>query len=111
MEHELHLLQPTLIILAAAIVVVPLFRRLRITPVLGYLLAGLLIGPHALGLVRELEVIETLAEFGVEASGEADGRRAMARVIEEMKKRASDSLHANFERMGPPCSSSSIRIP
>ncbi len=65
MEHELHLLQPTLIILAAAIIVVPLFRRLRITPVLGYLLAGLLIGPHALGLVRELEVIETLAEFGV----------------------------------------------
>jgi monovalent cation:H+ antiporter-2, CPA2 family len=63
--EELHLLQPTLIILAAAIVVVPLFRRLRITPVLGYLLAGLLIGPHALGLVRELEVIEALAEFGV----------------------------------------------
>jgi CPA2 family monovalent cation:H+ antiporter-2 len=65
MEHELHLLQPTLIILAAAIIVVPLFRRLRITPVLGYLLAGLLIGPHALGLVKELEVIEALAEFGV----------------------------------------------
>jgi CPA2 family monovalent cation:H+ antiporter-2 len=63
--EELHLLRPTLIILAAAIVVVPLFRRLRITPVLGYLLAGLLIGPHALGLVKELEVIEALAEFGV----------------------------------------------
>lgn len=63
--EELHLLRPTLIILAAALVVVPLFRRLRITPVLGYLLAGLLIGPHALGLVRELEVIEALAEFGV----------------------------------------------
>ena len=63
--EELHLLRPTLIILAAAIIVVPLFRRLRITPVLGYLLAGLLIGPNALGLVRELEVIEPLAEFGV----------------------------------------------
>ncbi|HEX6038001.1 cation:proton antiporter, partial [Longimicrobium sp.] len=63
--EELHLLQPTLIILAAAIVVVPLFRRLRITPVLGYLLAGLLIGPHALGLIHETEAVETLAEFGV----------------------------------------------
>jgi monovalent cation:H+ antiporter-2, CPA2 family len=63
--EELHLLRPTLIILAAAILVVPLFRRLRITPVLGYLLAGLLIGPHALGLIHELEVVETLAEFGV----------------------------------------------
>lgn len=65
MEEELHLLRPTLIILAAAIFVVPLFRRLRITPVLGYLLAGLLIGPHALGFVRHSGVIETLAEFGV----------------------------------------------
>jgi CPA2 family monovalent cation:H+ antiporter-2 len=63
--EELHLLRPTLVILAAAIIVVPLFRRLRITPVLGYLLAGLLIGPHALGLIHELEVVETLAEFGV----------------------------------------------
>jgi CPA2 family monovalent cation:H+ antiporter-2 len=63
--EELHLLRPTLIILAAAILVVPLFRKLRITPVLGYLLAGLLIGPHALKLIHEVEVVETLAEFGV----------------------------------------------
>lgn len=62
-EHPL--LQITLVILAAAIVVVPLFRRLRITPVLGYLLAGLLIGPHALKLVPHVEEVETLAEFGV----------------------------------------------
>ena len=63
--EEFHLLPPILIILSAAILVVPLFRRLRITPVLGYLLAGLLIGPHALGLIREMEMIESLAEFGV----------------------------------------------
>lgn len=63
--EEQHLLTPTLIILAAAIVVVPLFRRLRITPVLGYLLAGLLIGPHALGFIHETEAVEALAEFGV----------------------------------------------
>lgn len=63
--EEVHLLRPTLIILAAAIAVVPLFRRLRITPVLGYLLAGLLIGPHALGFIHETEAVEALAEFGV----------------------------------------------
>ena len=62
---EQHLLRTTLIILAAAVVVVPVFRRLRVTPVLGYLLAGLLIGPHALGLVTDVEAVETLAEFGV----------------------------------------------
>lgn len=63
--EEVHLLRPTLIILAAAILVVPLFRRLRITPVLGYLLAGLLIGPHALGFIHDTEAVEALAEFGV----------------------------------------------
>lgn len=63
--EEAQLLRPTLIILAAAILVVPLFRRLRITPVLGYLLAGLLIGPHALGLIHDTHAVEALAEFGV----------------------------------------------
>ena len=62
---EQHLLRTTLAILAAAIIVVPLFRRLRVTPVLGYLFAGVVIGPHALGLVQDVDAVETLAEFGV----------------------------------------------
>jgi monovalent cation:H+ antiporter-2, CPA2 family len=62
---EQHLLQTTLVILAAAVVVVPLFRRIRVTPVLGYLFAGVVIGPHALGLVQDVDAVETLAEFGV----------------------------------------------
>jgi CPA2 family monovalent cation:H+ antiporter-2 len=63
--EEAHLLRPVLIILAAAIVVVSLFRRLRVSPVLGYLFAGALIGPHGLRLVRDDRAVETLAEFGV----------------------------------------------
>ncbi|HEV3052097.1 MAG TPA: cation:proton antiporter, partial [Longimicrobium sp.] len=63
--EEAHLLRPVLIILAAAIVVVSVFRRLRVSPVLGYLFAGVLIGPHGLRLVRDDHAVEMLAELGV----------------------------------------------
>jgi CPA2 family monovalent cation:H+ antiporter-2 len=58
-------LRDLLIILLAAVAVVPLFRRLRASAVLGYLVAGTLIGPHGLGLIRETEAAAGLAQFGV----------------------------------------------
>ena len=58
-------LNDVLIVLAAAIGCVALFQRLKITPVLGYLTAGIAIGPHALGLIHDPEGTELLAEFGV----------------------------------------------
>jgi glutathione-regulated potassium-efflux system protein KefB len=52
-------------LLAAAVVAVPLFRRLGLGAVLGYLCAGLLIGPFGLGLFRDPEAILHVAELGV----------------------------------------------
>lgn len=52
-------------LLAAAVVAVPLFRRLGLGSVLGYLAAGLLMGPSAIGLVREPEAVLHVAELGV----------------------------------------------
>ena len=43
------LLKPALIILAATAVVVPLFHRLRVSPVLGFMLVGVAVGPFGLG--------------------------------------------------------------
>lgn len=63
--EEANLLRPVLIILAAAIAVVSLFRRLKVSPVLGYLFAGVLIGPHGLRLVSDVETVQALAELGV----------------------------------------------
>ncbi len=54
-----------LIFLAAAVVVVPLFRRLRSSPILGYLAAGILIGPHGLAIIGDTESARALAELGV----------------------------------------------
>ncbi|MBX9604833.1 MAG: monovalent cation:proton antiporter-2 (CPA2) family protein [Gammaproteobacteria bacterium] len=58
-------LQNVLIFLIAAVAVVPLAKRLRLGTVLGYLLAGLLIGPWGLKLILDAEVILHFAEFGV----------------------------------------------
>ncbi|MEM6421197.1 MAG: monovalent cation:proton antiporter-2 (CPA2) family protein, partial [Pseudomonadota bacterium] len=51
--------------LGAAVVAVPLFKRLGLGSVLGYLAAGIVIGPHTLGVVSEAESVRHVAEFGV----------------------------------------------
>lgn len=51
--------------LAAALVCVPLFARLKIGAIIGYLAAGLLIGPHVLGVVADTQTVTGLAELGV----------------------------------------------
>lgn len=54
-----------LIILASSLVVIALFQRLRLPPVLGYLCVGLMIGPTAFNWVNESEDLPDLAELGV----------------------------------------------
>ncbi|WP_308419571.1 cation:proton antiporter [Chitinimonas koreensis] len=46
-----HALETVLILLAAAVAVVTLCRRAQLPAMLGYLLVGIAIGPHALGLI------------------------------------------------------------
>lgn len=52
-------------LLGGAIVVAPIAHKLRLSSVLGYLIAGVLIGPSVLGLVSELHFLEYIADFGV----------------------------------------------
>ena len=59
------ILADVLILLVAAVVIVPLLKRLKSSPVIGYLAAGILIGPHGLGFISDAEGARTLAEFGV----------------------------------------------
>jgi len=54
-----------LIILASSLVVIALFRRLQLPPVLGYLCVGLAVGPTALDWVNDSENLPDLAELGV----------------------------------------------
>ena len=64
MDHPSYLTD-VLVFLLATVVAVPLFRRLGLAAVLGYVGAGAIVGPHALGLVAEVENAWALAEFGV----------------------------------------------
>ena len=52
-------------LLGAGVVAVPLFRRLGLGSVLGYLAAGLLVGPFGLGIIEEPEAVLHFAEIGV----------------------------------------------
>ena len=53
------------VFLAATVIVVPLFRRFRLSAVLGYLAAGVVIGPWGLALFRDVDNVLHFAEFGV----------------------------------------------
>ncbi len=58
-------LEETAIFLGTAVIAVPLFRRLGFGSVLGYLAAGVVIGPWTLGLISDSENILRFAELGV----------------------------------------------
>ena len=59
------MLELAVVYLAAAIIAVPVAKRLGLGSVLGYLLAGILIGPFLLGLVGDQTDVMHFAEFGV----------------------------------------------
>jgi len=63
--HDASFLSETLIFLIAAVVVAPVFQRLRSSLVLGYLVAGVMIGPGILGLISGSKQVHNIAELGV----------------------------------------------
>src|SRR6185503_19760658 len=58
-------LQSVLILLATAVLVVVVFRSLKLPPLLGYLIVGIAIGPHALAWIPDTTDARDLAEIGV----------------------------------------------
>ncbi len=58
-------LEAVLLLLASAVAVVALFRSANLPPVLGYLMLGAALGPHALAVMADSEGASHLAEFGV----------------------------------------------
>ena len=65
MEHSPAWLVNTVIYLSAAVIAVPLSRAIGLGAIIGYLCAGIAIGPWGLGLVRNVQDILHFAEFGV----------------------------------------------
>ncbi|HVL38702.1 MAG TPA: cation:proton antiporter [Fimbriimonadaceae bacterium] len=65
MPHGWNLLLDLAITLAAAFLLGAMFERVRINAILGYLLAGVLLGPRASGVIQDIEVVRSLAEVGI----------------------------------------------
>src|ERR1700677_158818 len=59
------LLAQIAIFLAAAVIAIPIFRYFKLGSVLGYLAAGIIIGPACLGLISRVDATEHIAEFGI----------------------------------------------
>jgi glutathione-regulated potassium-efflux system ancillary protein KefC len=62
---EVNLLLAIFVLLAAAVMLVPLFKWAGLGTILGYLAAGILIGPYGLGLVSDSDLIHQVADFGI----------------------------------------------
>ncbi|TCS37272.1 Kef-type potassium/proton antiporter (CPA2 family) [Paucimonas lemoignei] len=58
-------LELTLLLLASAVLAVVVFRSLNLPPMLGYLLVGVLLGPHGFSMAKDNPATHTLGEFGV----------------------------------------------
>ena len=69
------MLSDALVILGAAGIVIPVFARFRITPVIGFILVGLLVGPYGLGRI-------VYQHFG-----EGDYAQTEARIQQLLRKR------------------------
>jgi glutathione-regulated potassium-efflux system protein KefB len=65
MPHEANLLQAAVVFLLAAVLTVPLAKRLQLGAVLGYLFAGVIIGPSVLGLIGNPQSVSDISELGV----------------------------------------------
>ncbi|MDI6890771.1 MAG: cation:proton antiporter [Thermodesulfovibrionales bacterium] len=63
--QEYEILRLLVLIFGVSALVVFLLYRLRIPSLVGFLIAGVLIGPHGLGLVKDVRDVELLAEIGV----------------------------------------------
>jgi len=63
--QEIPYLLDIIVFLVISAIVVPIFHRLKASPVLGYLLAGVAVGPYGFAIFDDINQVKVLAEFGI----------------------------------------------
>ena len=86
MPHTLPVFEELLLLLLASVPIAFLFNRLRLPTLVGFMITGVIIGPYGLGLIREAEAIDFLAEIGVVLLLFTIGLEFSLRRILEMKR-------------------------
>ena len=64
-EHEINILRELIILLAVSLPITYVFHRAKLPALVGFLITGVLIGPHGTGVITEIRVVERLADVGV----------------------------------------------
>ncbi|MBM3435077.1 MAG: potassium transporter KefB [Bacteroidetes bacterium] len=62
---ELPILSDIVIILGLSVFIILLFQRLRLPAILGFLITGIIVGPHGLNLIKAVHEVELLSEIGI----------------------------------------------
>jgi CPA2 family monovalent cation:H+ antiporter-2 len=86
MPHSLPVFEELLLLLLASVPIAFLFNRLRLPTLVGFMITGVVIGPHGFGLIREAEAIDFLAEIGVVLLLFTIGLEFSPRRIVEMRR-------------------------
>ena len=86
MHHSFPLLQDLLTLLVASVPIAFIFHRLRLPTIVGFMITGVLIGPYGLGLIKNVEGIELMAEIGVALLLFTIGLEFSLRRLLEMKR-------------------------
>ena len=63
--HDIGYLKDILVLLLASVGIIMIFKQLGLSPVLGYLVAGTLIGPYGFRIIENSETTSSIAELGV----------------------------------------------
>lgn len=66
-SHDSHgaAVSDALVLLLTTVIIIPIAQRLGISPILGFLAAGIALGPNGLALIRDVRTSKALAELGV----------------------------------------------
>jgi K+:H+ antiporter len=86
MPNEFPLLADQLVLLLASVPIAFICHRLRLPVMVGFMVTGVLIGPSALKLIKDLYAIELLAEIGIALLLFTIGLEFSLRRLMEMKR-------------------------
>ena len=86
MPHPMPVFNDLLILLLVSIPIAIIFDRLRLPVIIGFMIAGVLIGPFGFGLIRDVGAVEALAEIGVVLLLFTIGLEFSVRRIVDMKR-------------------------
>jgi CPA2 family monovalent cation:H+ antiporter-2 len=84
--HDISYLRDILVLLFVSVAIIIVFKQLRLSPALGYLIAGMMIGPFGFSVIKNTENTQSIADLGVVFMLFAIGLELSFKKLMKMKK-------------------------